>query len=571
MLLPLLFLLALTAEAQTLPTLTLTPSALTFSYQIGGTQLPAAQTIQIKRSGAGTALDFTATVTPAAPWLIVTPMSGKTGTAITARVNPTSLIAGSYTTTIQIDAVGAAAPAATTVVFTVRNPPPTMAAAPAALTFNWQSDSATGPTAQTIAITTNGEPFTVTAAATGGSWLSVTPNVGAVVSGSPVTITAAVVTTGLSPGTYAGRITLTSLTAVNKTLTISVTLTVTPGTAVLTSIWPNAASIGSEDATITIRGSHLFKASAVRANTTDLTATWISNEVMLAVVPKALLATAATLQVTVLNNPQPASNQLPFTVAPPGPRIQSVVNAASFTSDTSGTALAPGEIISIFGSGLGPGTAIGASPTGNVYPTTLGSPAATVEFEILPGTWIPAPLIAISANLINCQVPFSIGLSPVQRMRVTYNSIASADFVYAGVPTDPGVFTVDSSGRGQAAALNYNQTTEVFSLNTAANPAPKGGVLILYITGAGALTPAPATDGTLVGSTPIPNVVATPSVTIGGEAASVLSATAVPGSLGGLAQLSVTVPSGARAGKELSVVISMSGRNSPATATVSVK
>lgn len=571
MLLQLILALISTVEAQTLPNLSATPSALTFSYQIGTTTLPAAQTVQIKRSGSGAALDFTTTITPAAPWLIVTPASGKTGTSISLRVNPTSLIAGSYSTVVQVDATGSAGAIPITVVFTVKNPPPTMTASPAALTFTWQTDAASAPAAQTVAVSTNGEPFTVSAVATGGTWLTISPAVGAVVSGSPLTITVSVATFGLLPGTYPGKITLTSTTAANKSLAIGVTLTVAPGTAVISSVWPNATSIGSEDSTVTIRGSHLFKSSVIKANTTDLTATWISTEVILAVIPKALLTTAATLQITANNNPQPASNQVAFTVAPPGPRLQSVVNAASFSGDSAAPALAPGEIVSIFGSGLGPATALTATPSGNAYPTTLGSPAAVVEFETATNTWVAAPLIAISANLINCQVPFGIGANSNQRMRVTYNSITSANFTYSGVAADPGVFTVDSSGRGQAAALNYIAETQTFSLNSASNPAPRGGVLVLYLTGAGAITPAPATDGTLVGATPIPNLVGTPSVTIGGEAASVLTATAIPGALGGLAQLSVTVPSGLKAGKELAVVVSIGGRNSPATATVSVK
>lgn len=566
-----LLLIALAAQAQTLPTLSTTPSALTFAYQIGTTQLPAAQTVQIKRSGSGTALDFTVSVTPAAPWLIVTPISGKTGTAITVRVNPTSLIAGTYSTTIQIDAVGSAGPATATVVFAIKNPPPTMSASPAAMTFTWQTDASSPPAPQNLTVNTNGEPITVTATAAGGTWLSISPTVGAVVSGSPFAITVSVTTTGLVPGSYAGKITLASTTAANKTLTVTVTLTVSAGTAVLSSIWPNAASIGSEDSTITIRGQHLFKSTVIKANTTDLTATWISTDVMLAVVPKALLSSAATLQVTANNSPQPASNQLAFTVAPPGPRIQSVVNAASFSAEAGTPVLAPGEIISIFGSGLGPSTALIATPAANAFPTTLGSPATVVEFETVPGTWVPAPLIATSANLINCQVPFGIVAGSGKRLRITYNSITSSNFTYDGVAADPGVFTIDSSGRGQAAALNYNTTTGALSLNTSSNAAAKGGILVLYITGAGAINPLPSTDAALVGSSPIPTVVAVPSVTIGGEAASLLSATAVPGALGGLAQLNVTVPNGVKAGKELSVVITIGGRTSPATATVAVK
>ncbi|MBL8174705.1 MAG: IPT/TIG domain-containing protein [Bryobacterales bacterium] len=566
--LPLMIAMSGMAWGQTLPTLSLTPSSLSFTYVIGTTALPAAQTVTVKRSGSGAALDFTTTITPASPWLIVTPPTGKTGTAFNVRVNPTSLTAGTYLASIDVDATGSAGVVSATVVLIIKNPPPAMAATPASLAFAWQTDASASPAGQTITVSTDGEPLSFTVAATGGTWLACSPAVGVALAGSPVTIAVTVDTTGMLPGTNTGKITLTSTNASNKSITIGVSLTVNPGTAVLTSVWPNAAPLGSGDTTITIRGSHLFKASVVKANTTDLTATWISTGVVLAVVPKAMLNAQGTLNVTVLNSPQPASNQLPFTITAPGPQLQTIVNAASFAVSGSKPSLAPGEIISIFGSGLGPATAITATPANNAFPATLGTPAATVEFEV-NNAWVAAPLIFIQANQINCQVPFTIPVGTDLNMRVSYNNITSSSFKYDGVAADPGLFTVDSSGRGQAAALNYASST--FSLNSANNAVAKGGLLILYLTGGGAINPLPNPEGALSGTSPIPVLVNTPSVTIGGEAASVVSATAVPGALGGLTQLNVTVPSSLKAAKDHAVVVAIAGRSTPATATVAVK
>ncbi|MBS1827355.1 MAG: hypothetical protein JST93_18705 [Acidobacteria bacterium] len=556
------------ATPQALPTLSLTPSALSFTYVIGTTALPAAQTVTVKRSGSGTALDFTTTITPVSPWLIVTPPTGKTGTAFNVRVNPTSLTAGTYLASIDVDATGSAGAVSATVVLIIKNPPPAMSATPASLAFSWQTDSSTSPTAQTITVSTDGEPLSFGVATTGGTWLAATPAVGVALAGSPVTITVTVDTTGLLPGTNTGKITITSTNASNKTISIGVTLTVNPGTAILTSVWPNAAPLGAADTTITIRGSHLFKASIVKANTTDLTATWISTGVLLAIVPKAMLNAQGTLNITILNSPQPASNQLPFTITAPGPQIQTIVNAASFAVASAKPVVSPGEIISIFGSGLGPTTAITATPSNNAFPTTLGAPAATVEFEV-NNAWVAAPLIFIQANQINCQAPFTIPIGTDLNMRVTYNAITSTSFKYDGVAAEPGLFTVDSSGRGQAAALNY--VAPSFSLNSANNAVAKGGVLILYLTGGGAINPLPTPEGALSGTNPLPVLVNTPSVTIGGDAASVISATAVPGALGGLTQLNVTVPASLKAAKDHTVVVSIAGRATPATATVAVK
>jgi uncharacterized protein (TIGR03437 family) len=62
-----------------------------------------------------------------------------------------------------------------------------------------------------------------------------------------------------------------------------------------------------------------------------------------------------------------------------------------------------------------------------------------------------------------------------------------------------------------------------------------------------------------------------PTLTIGGEAAMVQSATAVPGSIAGLMQLNVTVPSTVKAGKDLAVVVSSGQQSSNAFATLAVK
>ncbi|MFB3826427.1 MAG: IPT/TIG domain-containing protein [Bryobacteraceae bacterium] len=547
--------------------ITVTPAAVSFTYLIGGA-LPAEQKVQIKRTGTGAALDYTAAVS-GAPWLILTPASGKTGTTMGVRVNPTSLLAGTHSAQVQITATGMTAPVTLTVTVSVKNPPATAAAEPATLSLNFQTDQA-APAPSTISVTSSGEPISFTAAASGGAWLSVAPNLGIAVAGRPVELTVTLNTTGLVPASYTGKVTLAFTNAANKSLVVPVSLTVTPGVAVVDSIWPNSAPVGSLDTTITLRGAHLFQNSVVQAGTTTLTTTWISTGVMLAVVPRALLANQGTLAVTVTNAQQTASQPVTFTVTPPGPRIEAVMNAASFAKPAT-PVIAPGEIISIFGSGLGPSTLLPATVSNGAYPTTLGSPATTVEFELTANTWTAAPLIFVQANQINAVAPMAMTAATGLRMRVTYNGIASTPLTFDAVDADPGLFTTDSSGRGQAAVLNYNETTKVYSLNSAANPAPKGTIVCLYMTGGGIFNPA-VQDGRVISTTgAAPQLAVTPSVSIAGEGASVQAAAAVPGSVGGLVQVNVSVPTTVAAGKNLPVVVTVSGRSSPATATIAVK
>jgi uncharacterized protein (TIGR03437 family) len=61
---------------------------------------------------------------------------------------------------------------------------------------------------------------------------------------------------------------------------------------------------------------------------------------------------------------------------------------------------------------------------------------------------------------------------------------------------NPGIFTQDSSGSGQAAALN-----EDGSYNTPSNPATPGSIVVLFATGAGNLDPVPE-DGKIVRGKP---------------------------------------------------------------------
>jgi len=190
------------ATAQSTISLSITPGSVSFAYTVGAATLPVAQTLQIKRSGSGAALDFSVATIPSVPWLIVTPTTGRTGTSISLRVNPTSLPAGTYATVLQVDAVGASAPVTASVVLVVKNPPPTMTASPATLSFAWQTDAASGPAAQTISVTTNGEPFSVSVVAAGGTWLTVTPTLGVVLAGSPESAELLVVVDPESAGSF---------------------------------------------------------------------------------------------------------------------------------------------------------------------------------------------------------------------------------------------------------------------------------------------------------------------------------------------------------------------------------
>jgi uncharacterized protein (TIGR03437 family) len=240
----------------------------------------------------------------------------------------------------------------------------------------------------------------------------------------------------------------------------------------------------------------------------------------------------------------PASGGSPTTVlvtlnvnAQPAPGFMQVQNAASGATGT----LAPGEIVSIFGTNLGPTTPAGLTLTaqGTVATTLAG---VTVLFN---GT--PAPLTYVSATQINCVVPYEVATSPTAQVQVSYNGLISASTLVPVAATQPGIFTQNASGSGLGAITKAD-----YSIITAANPAPRGSTIIIYATGGGQTTPASLT-GQVPGSTLL-FTNAPVSVTIGGIPATVAYAGSAPGLVAGVLQINAVVPATAAAGNQPIVV-----------------
>ena len=63
-------------------------------------------------------------------------------------------------------------------------------------------------------------------------------------------------------------------------------------------------------------------------------------------------------------------------------------------------------------------------------------------------------------------------------MQVEYRGVRSNAVTLAVAATAPGLFTANSSGKGQGAILNQDGT-----VNTAANPAAAGSIVQIFLTG----------------------------------------------------------------------------------------
>ena len=222
----------LTVTSATTPTLTVSPLSLSFTYQTGGST-PAAQPVTLSSSSA---LNYTAV--SSAAWLNATPASGATPASLSVSVNPSGLAVGNYSGTLTVTASGASnSPqkiAVSLAVTSASSGNPSLNVAPGTLTFTYASGSTTSGT-QNLSITSTGAALQITAAASGGSWLSVTPTTGS----TSVTVKVSANPTGLAAGTYNGTITITSTGAANTPQTIPVKLVVGSSTGSgRLRIWP---------------------------------------------------------------------------------------------------------------------------------------------------------------------------------------------------------------------------------------------------------------------------------------------------------------------------------------------
>lgn len=237
----------------------------------------------------------------------------------------------------------------------------------------------------------------------------------------------------------------------------------------------------------------------------------------------------------------------------PAVAFDGVLNTAS----RMGGSVAPGEILSLYGVGLGPATAMRAVPDGSGnLPQQLGGVSVTFDGNA-------APILFASASRIDVQVPYGVAGQPATVAQVSYNSMQAAPVTLTVASSAPGIFTKNPLGDGDVKALNQDG-----SVNSKSNPAPKGSYVSVFGSGFGVVSPA-ASTGQVASTTGTASTVSPVVATVGGKSAAVSFSGLAPGQVG-VYQINLQIPSNLTSGKH-HIVLSTNGQSSQSDAYVYVQ
>jgi len=231
------------------------------------------------------------------------------------------------------------------------------------------------------------------------------------------------------------------------------------------------------------------------------------------------------------------------------------------SADRKAGAIAPGEILLLFPSNAGPEILVEGQRMDGKLATLLSD--TRVLFDGLA-----APVVYTVKGQVSAIVPYEIAGKKTTQVVVEYQGEQSSPVTLPVVDTAPALFTLDSSGRGQAAMLN-----ETGCCNSPRNPAARGSVASLYATGEGQTNP-PGITG-LVSSFAKPADYPAPRqrvrVTVGGLPAQILYAAEAPHTAAGLLQVNFRIPENAPTGDAVPLVLTVGETRSPDGLTMAVR
>jgi uncharacterized protein (TIGR03437 family) len=573
------------------PSIVTSQNGLTFIASTGG-GAPAPQTFTIVNGGQGTlSWGVSASTLSGGNWLAVSPASGTSpagaaGPPVQVTVNASGLSAGDYYGQVQILGTGAPnSPQSATVVLSVRAPGSGTGSIvqPSGLLF-----TSTAPQSLTLStLSTTPVSYSGTASFGGTAWFTLTGGTGTTVSGKPATVQVVPSTSGLAAGVYNGNVTFAfsdnSVRSVQLLLVLAagggarpnatgvraaacapsklLPLFTSFGTGFnITTGWPSPVELRVVDdcGTALTRGTVTasFSNSDPALSLNSLgdgrwTGTWQAQSARSSVT---VTASAASVD-GMLNGSAQVSGGLSANANPPPVVAQGgVLNAASYQLQG---ALAPGSLVSIFGTLLAQGS---ASASALPLQNTLAGAMVTVAGRALP-------LLYASATQVNAQIPYDLPINATHQLIVQRGTAISVPQPVSVLSSQSGVFTRDLSGQGAAIVVRVaaDGTQSVVSTS---NPTTAYEALVIYCAGLGDVNPR-LIAGQQAPFMPLSLTLDTATVTIGGVPAPVFFAGATPG-FTGLYQVNAYVPTGVTSGDSVPLVITQAGRTSPPV-TISVR
>ncbi|MEP7367254.1 MAG: IPT/TIG domain-containing protein [Acidobacteriota bacterium] len=209
------------------------------------------------------------------------------------------------------------------------------------------------------------------------------------------------------------------------------------------------------------------------------------------------------------------------------PQISGVLNGASFTSN----AIAPGQIVAIFGSNLGPEEGAGAQLSGDRLATEVE------DVRVLFGGR-KAPILYASSGQVNVQVPYQV--SGTTNIQVVFLDRFSETLRVPVASAAPGLFALGAPRNDEVIAVLGSE------LASESKRVPLGEPFVLYATGEGLTNPG-STEGVPRG-VPLAKPIQPVTVTVGGVEAILDYAGAAPGFVG-LMQINARLAAGTPSGK----------------------
>jgi uncharacterized protein (TIGR03437 family) len=575
------------------PVLALSRAAVAFrAVEGGGTALPAQSLFALNRGGATLKPSPTlsdASGGPAPQWLSlqVTPNAAAGGGArLDLVANPVGLAAGIYQALLQVTAEGAGNPVqqATILLEVMRaGSDPGPAVTPSTLLFTTQRGGGNAGSQLISAYNLGADAvdFTVFGGTLDGTnWLTYRVPKPPLAPGQPLQVTVQTDAAGLTDGVYRAVLTFLFLDSSRNTTTIrnvAITLFVgspstSPRPAALAgsrlaagsctpdqTVQPVITVLGTGtrvpagvpaviDALVTDRSGCPLTTGSVTAGFTDASAgvsaaltslgdgTWEGIWMPPNPGTSKATVTAADTDLKVSGS----SDSVSIDIDPPLDGVLSTASVASRASVRGGS-VAPGSLISIFGSNLGP-----RQSTSRQLPwdTQLSGVSVRLGGVLLPISYV-------SENQVDAMVPFATQPGVVPQLVVAYkSSISLLPLPVALTDAQPAVFTQDSSGTGLGSISNAN------GLISSANPAHAGDAITIRCSGLGAVNPTWDT-GVAVPDSGSYQVTQTVTVTIGTAHADFVSAALAPGRAGEY-NVVVRVPSLSAGTYDLTVTVGTS-------------